>query len=148
MSPFEAVIFVRDHGVVLASGKGPVPSLADTIAGEPIRGSWWSHPSGREIFAILAAVETDPDVLVCRLVMGKITFVHRRLWPALVRVADRFEAGRLGQVRQEHTPSGRHVNHLVAFPGWVPAGAAEQAQHLDETEALRALGDWARTGGG
>ena len=41
MTKAEALAFVRTHGVVLESGIGPVPSLAGTIAGSPIRGSWW-----------------------------------------------------------------------------------------------------------
>jgi hypothetical protein len=30
----KALAFVREHGVVLASGKGPVPRLAEVIAGD------------------------------------------------------------------------------------------------------------------
>src|ERR1700674_3443868 len=37
----EALAFVRDHGVVLVSGKGPAPRLTEFISGEPIKGSWW-----------------------------------------------------------------------------------------------------------
>jgi len=37
--PFDPIAFVEKHGVVLASARGPVPSLAEAIAGEPIRGS-------------------------------------------------------------------------------------------------------------
>ena len=35
-----ALAFVRQHGVVLASGKGPVPNVVEAIVNEPIRGSW------------------------------------------------------------------------------------------------------------
>jgi hypothetical protein len=52
---------------------------------------------------------------VCRLIGGKITLVHRRLWPSLVRLAERFPREELAQVRDEHTPSGRHVSALVPF---------------------------------
>ena len=30
-----------------------------------------------------AVSDTSGDVLVCKLVSGKVTFVHRRVWPAL-----------------------------------------------------------------
>jgi hypothetical protein len=40
MSPKEAIAFVKRHGIVLESARGPVPSLAEAVAGEPIRGSW------------------------------------------------------------------------------------------------------------
>lgn len=143
MTVDEAIVFVREHGVVLASAKGPVPRLAEIIANEPIKGSWWAHPKSHQIFAILQAMSESADILVCRLVSGKITFVHRRLWPALVRAAKRFPANRLAQVHHEHTPSGHHVSHDVAFPTWVPSEVMEQAQRISEREALDTLGSWA-----
>src|SRR5256885_2696771 len=85
-SAFDPLDFIARHGVVLASGKGAVPNLAEAVAGEPIRGSWWGHKKGKEIFSALSAVADSPDVLCFRLVDGKITFVHRRLWPAVVRL--------------------------------------------------------------
>jgi hypothetical protein len=150
MTPRDAIAFVRKHGVVLASAKGPVPNLAEAIAGEPIRGSWWSHAKGHAIFAILREIQDDPDILVCRAVKGKITFVHRRLWPCLIRMAHRFPAEHLAQIHEEHTKSGRHVNHTVAFPDWAAPDVRAKAAGLAEQEALAALGAWlapARAGG-
>ena len=57
------------------------PSLASVIAGAPVRGSWWGHPKGRAIFNASCALERDAEAP--KLVNGKVTFVHRRLWPAL-----------------------------------------------------------------
>ena len=138
----QAAAFVRKHGVVLESAAGPVPSLAVDIAGGPIRGSWWSHPRSHEIFEITQAIRGSQDVLVCRLVNGKVTFVHRRLWPALVRAAKRFPRKQLAQVREVHTGSGRHVVKEVAFPKWVPAEVKAEASQLSEEEAVRELGGW------
>lgn len=143
MTAAEAVAYVRKHGVVLVSAKGPVPRLVEAIAGEPVKGSWWAHPKGREIFAVLEAVFESPDILACRLVAGKATLVHRRLWPALARAAGRFPAERLAWVRQEHTPSGRHVNREIAFPKWAPAEVIREARRLSESAAVVALGPWA-----
>ena len=53
----DPLVFVEKHGVVLASGKGPVPNLAQAIAGEPIRGSWWAHERGKEIFRALGVAK-------------------------------------------------------------------------------------------
>jgi hypothetical protein len=143
MTAAEAMAIVREHGVVLASAKGPVPRLADCIAGEPIKGSWWAHPKSREIFAIFQEIGESADILIGRLVHGKVTFVHRRLWPALVRMAHRFQASQLAQVQQEHTPSGHHVSRELAYPKWVPPQVIEQAQRLSEQEACSAAGAWA-----
>ena len=144
MTTREAITFIKQHGVVLASAKGPVPRLTEAITGEAIKGSWWGHPKSQQIFAVLQAVEDSQDVLVCRLVDGKVTFVHRRLWPALVRVAKKFPADRVSQVHEEHTASGRHVTREVAFPKWVPPDVAEQAKLLSEQEAFDELGSWAK----
>jgi hypothetical protein len=140
MTPRQALAFVKGHGVVLQSARGPVPSLAEAIAGEPIHGSWWGHPAGQAIYAALSVVCESPDVLVCRLVDGKVTYVHRRLWPALVRLAGRFERSRLAALREEHTPAGHHRQHQVLYPKWVPPEVSALARALGEDEAERALG--------
>jgi hypothetical protein len=36
MTADDAIAFIRQHGVVLASGKGPVPRLTEAIVGETI----------------------------------------------------------------------------------------------------------------
>jgi hypothetical protein len=136
----QALAFVRTHGIVLASAKGPVPRLTDAIVGEPVRGSWWTHPKGKEIFRILQGLSESEDILVCRLCGGKVTYVHRRLWPALVRVAAHFTPEQLAKVREEHTMSGKHVTHEIAYPGWVSAETRMAAGKLTESEALEQLG--------
>ena len=144
MTADEAMAFVRKHGVVLQSARGPVPRLTEAIVDAPIKGSWWAHPKSHQIFAILQVVTDSEDVLVCRLVNGKVTFVHRRLWPALARVARRFPARQTAQVHEEHTASGRHVTREIPFPEWVPPEVAERATSMSEEAALGALGAWAR----
>jgi len=134
--------FVRKHGVVLASAKGPAPCLADAIAGEVIKGSWWAHPKSHAIYAILGAVTDSDRILVCRLVGGRITLVHRRLWPSLIRLARHFATDRLAQVREEHTPSGRHTSRVVPFPQWVPPAIMAQAAAIDEEQALATFAAW------
>lgn len=139
MTPREAIAFVERYGVVLQTARGPVPSLAEAIAGEPIRGSWWGHGKGREIFRASRAVCECPNVLVCKLVDGKITYIHRRLWPALIKLASRFGKERLARVWDEHTKSGAHVSRQIIFPDWVPLDVMEEAQRLSTLEAERIL---------
>ncbi len=134
--------YIEEHGVVLATAKGPVPTLAHEIAGGPIRGSWWGHPKGRAIFRALEAVTDSPDVLCFRLVDGKITLVHRRLWPALARLATRLGPDAVAAIRQEHTDSGAHRNVLTPYPAWVPRDVAATARAMSEPEAIEALGPW------
>ena len=143
--PFDPVAFVEEHGVVLAAAKGPVPSVAEAIAGGPIRGSWWGHAKGSEIFRALSAIDESPDILCFRLVDGKITFVHKRLWPALVRLADVMGKEQLAAVQQEHTATGAHRNVTTPFPAWVPPPIAKHAAELTEVEARSQLGSWLLT---
>jgi hypothetical protein len=131
--------FVREHGVVLASAKGSVPRLTEFVTGRSVKGSWWSDPQGKEIFRALNTVAASRHVLVCRLVGGKITFVHRRLWPALVRASATFKAAQLAQVRERHTESGKHITETVAFPKWVPTGVLSQARKLTLEQAIEQL---------
>src|SRR5207249_2639303 len=103
MTPKQALSFVKTNGITLESARGPVPILAQTIAGQAIRGSWWAHPKANIIFLCSRAIRESKDVLVCRLVGGKVTYVHRRLWPALVRLGKQFDPGRLAAIREIHT---------------------------------------------
>jgi hypothetical protein len=137
----QALAFVERYGVVLQAARGPVPSLAETVAGGPIRGSWWGHPKGKEIFRLAEAVSENPDVLVCTLVDDKVTYVHRRLWPALVRLAARFPKARLAKTWNEHTATGAHRSRRVPFPGWVPSEVREQAARLSVAEAEAILSE-------
>ena len=134
-----ALAFIRKHGIVLEAAQGAVPSLAAAIARESIRGSWWSHPKSHEIFRITQAVRDSEEVLVCRLVGAKITFVHRRLWPALVRAASRLPVKGLAQVKEIHSASGRHVATTIPFPKWVPSEVFAEVRRLTEDEAVREI---------
>lgn len=125
---------------MLESGRGPVPSLAEAVTGGPIRDSWWGHPKGHEIWRVTRAVRGAKEILVCRLVGGKVTYVHRRLWPALVRVARHLGKDRLAAVEEIHLPSGRHAVRVTPFPKWVPAAVMKNARKLDEAEARAQLG--------
>jgi len=140
MTPAQALAFVKGHGIVCESARrGGIPSLADAVAGETLRGNWWSHPHSRAIFAATRAVRESPKVLVCRLIDGKISFVHERMWPALVRVADRFSPKQLARVHEMHSASGKHVIQETPFPDWVPMPIAAAARRSTEQQALQEL---------
>ena len=138
-SPVE---FVKIHGVVLETAKGPVPTLAHAVAGEPIRGSWWSHPKAHAIHAATRQARDSGDVLTCRIVRGKVTLVHKRLWPALVRIACYLPEERLASVREIHTPSGAHRVEEEPYPKWVASDVKKASQLLAKDLAIEALGNW------
>jgi hypothetical protein len=144
--------FVEAHGVVLFAARGQAPNLVEAIAGEPIGASWWGHPAGKRIFRIASELGDSPDILWCRLLGGKRTLVHRRLWPALARLAGEIDPDRIASVRQEHTESGAHRNIVEPFVKSVPPEVLEAARSLTRAEALsmlpsEALADKARSSG-
>jgi hypothetical protein len=63
----------------------------------------------KKIFRATRLVRDNDRVLVCRLVRVKVTYVHRRLWPVLIRLARYFEKEDLAAIREAHSPSGAHV---------------------------------------
>jgi hypothetical protein len=78
-------------------------------------------------------------VVATRLINGKVTLIHRRLWPAVVRLADRFPTPALDAIHEEHTASGAHRATVTPFPDWVPAVVLEAGAELDEMDALSML---------
>ena len=137
-----ALAFVASQGIVLASARGPAPRLIEFIAGETIHGNWWSHPRASAIYNVLSRVSESDDVLVCRLIDGKITLVHRRLWPALARLAARLPPARIAQVCDVHLPSGRHETREVTFADWVSADVLRDAAAMSESDALAQMAPW------
>ena len=96
------------YGLLLLQDKR-LPSIATIIAGEPMSKSWWSHPNSNEMFRCLQNIEED--VLVTRLIAGKVTYVHKRLWPALA-------ASGTSVVHEFHTESGRHERRVESSRVW------------------------------
>jgi hypothetical protein len=131
-------------GMLLESARGPLPNVAEMIAGEPIRGSWWGHPAGHAIFDALNSLAESPDVVRTRLVNGKVTLVHRRQWPALARVADRFPPKTLTAIHEEHTSTGAHRVRERPFPDWVPNDVLQAAQDLSVDDAFAELPEFLR----
>jgi hypothetical protein len=131
--------FVRRNAVVLESARGPVPNLVEAIVGAAVKGSWWGHPKGKEIFNLLQDLRDSEQVLVCRLVGGKVTYIHRDAWPAVVRLASAIPKDRISAIEEIHTASGKHRVINTPFPKWVPPAVARAAKKLPLEEAVRLL---------
>ena len=82
----QALALLKRSGVMTVVRAGACPSLVVETLGEVVRGSWWAHPKGGVVYAILAELDDHPDVLITRLIDGKNALVHRTLWPALLRL--------------------------------------------------------------
>jgi hypothetical protein len=64
-----------------------------------------------------------------------VTFVHRRLWPALARLSGNFKADQLAALREIHTAAGKHTIEKVAFSKWISGDVRRKCASLSLQEA-------------
>lgn len=81
-----ALAAISELGVLLETDRA-FPSLVALAAGAPVKGTWWAHPLANEIYMMGQRLMGERDVMFIRLITGKMTYVHRRLWSALYAVA-------------------------------------------------------------
>lgn len=93
---------LKERGILLEQDK-VLPNVVSLITGETLKSSWWSHRRSHEIFACLTDLADHPDVLFTKLVAGKVTLVHRRLWSALLAVGTSREAWQSRRLSSEAT---------------------------------------------
>lgn len=105
---------LEDLGLLMLSDSR-FPSVATTVAESAVTGSWWSHPRAGEIFRAAEELSDRRDVVVTKLLSGKVTFVHRRLWPALLSVGTGREPWQLRGLSE----SALSVRRIVSKMGTV-----------------------------
>ena len=76
---------LRKFGVILETDKA-FPSITGMMVGEPIHGSWWSHPMANDIYMLSQRLIHHHDAVFLKLLSGKTSYVHRRLWPELIAI--------------------------------------------------------------
>jgi len=126
----------RSGLVLLADNK--LPSISTFVVGEPIRGSWWGHPKAHDIFRVVGQIADHPDVAVTKLISGKVTFVHRKLWPALLAVGMSREPWQMKGLSRK----ARNLLQIVDRKGEVRSDrlpASPKAKHSSWSEAIREL---------
>ncbi len=117
---------LEEHGLLLQQDR-ELPSVVTLVTGEALRSSWWSHPRGKLVFAVLEALSEHPDAISTKLLDGKVTLVHRRLWPALLAVASAREPW---QMRGLPAQAGRLLERVDASaePLAASGGAAKELE--------------------
>ena len=84
---FQTVLRTLKTNGFLVESDPKLPSVVSLITGEPLRGSWWSHPLAQIIFQTNEQLSDHDDVLLTKLVSGKVTFAHRNIWSEVVAIA-------------------------------------------------------------
>src|SRR5258708_34654924 len=77
------------------------PSVTGFVAGDNVRGSWWNHPQSHEMFSLACQLHDHADVLLVKLISGKVTLVHRPLWPAVFTIATAREPWQLEELSKQ-----------------------------------------------
>jgi len=106
--------------------------------GKPIRGSWWGHPKAHDIFRVVCRIADHPDVAVTKLISGKVTFVHRKLWLALLAIGMAREPWQMKGL----SPKARNLLQIVDRKGEVRSDrlpASTRRTQAGWREAIREL---------
>jgi hypothetical protein len=77
------------------------PSISGLVAGPSVRGSWWAHPQAHEMFGLACELRSHPDVMIAKLISGKVTLIYRPLWPAVFAVGTAREAWQMKALSKE-----------------------------------------------
>ncbi len=131
MTPEETIAYQEvwqtlEHYGLLLEADAQLPSLASIVAGEPVRGSWWGHAQGHAIYHVAEDLYEHADVIAVKLIAGKITYIHRRLWAALLSIGMAQEAWQLNnlsdtartlleRVTKEHVLRTDHLRNIEGF---------------------------------
>lgn len=110
------------HGI-LPAHDATIPSVSNLVAGRPIRGSWWGDPAGRQIYLVLNTI--GDDVAWPKLLGGKVTLVHRRLWASLAAVGEQeasWQYESLGDVERAALQVVREAGSAKTDELGIPAG--------------------------
>jgi hypothetical protein len=83
----DARAVLEREGVLMLTPIAGLTSIVESIAKGKVKGSWWGHPAGKQIFRVASELEDMDGVWVIKLVDGKTTFVDRTLHPAIYRIA-------------------------------------------------------------
>lgn len=119
--------------------------MVTLITGEHLSTSWWSHRKAQEIFACLESL--DEIALATHLIGGRVTFVHKRLWPALAAAGlsmrgpkslskKELQARLLVVAHEVHTPSGKHEVEIESWKEWAKREGVRPMKDAAEARAI------------
>lgn len=126
MKTASALLTELDRQGLLLLQDARLPDAISALTGAKASGSWWSHPESARLFAVLEQFTDHPDVVVAKLVGGKLTFVHRRLWPALLGAASAREAWQTADLSAQATELLKALERQPSID--VTGGAAKEIE--------------------
>ena len=124
------VLRAVEQSGLLMQADSALPSVVTLLVGQPVHGSWWGHPMGDAIHIVNSHLKEHPDLIAAHLVSRKLTFIHRRVWPALFGVAlsgEPWQSENLG-------PLARRILGLVTRERSLRADDASSFSELSSAE--------------
>jgi len=119
---------VDRYGVLPFSAPEGALSAIRVITGVTVRGSWWGHPAGHLIYWVAEGWDRATSVIAtAKLLGGKVTLVHSRLWPALVSVGKARASWQTGGL----DPGARNLLRTVDRLGYVRGDLLSQELGMD-----------------
>lgn len=125
---------LQKYGMLLMSDP-TLPSLVSIIVGQPLKSSWWGHRLGHTIFAVASKLEEHPDVTVTKFLGGKVTFVHKNLWPELYAIGLDCEKHSLEKASKE----ARELFQLVKKKGEIRTNKVTDTMKGKTSKAVKEL---------
>ena len=141
---------LKRYGLLLQTD-AHFPNVSALVAGEAVRGSWWSHPRGREIFRVNGELADRSDVLLTKLISRKLTYVHRQLWRPVIAIAHAREPWQMEGLSQEAKKLLAKVDRKPVEPEGMSKPAAEletkllvysEQFHTESGAHVRRLESW------
>jgi hypothetical protein len=86
---------------LLLSTDPKFPSVTGLVVGDVGGRSWWAHPEAKQMYGLSCALHDHPDVLMVKLISGKVTYIHRPLWPAIVAIGTAREPWQMDGLSKE-----------------------------------------------
>jgi len=124
---FRAVVKALEKNGLLLQTDPSLPNAASLLAAGPIRGSWWVHPRANEIFIGLNQLADHEDILFTKLVSGKVTLIHRRLWPDFLSIATTREAWQ----KRGLSPGARYLLRTIDQEGMLRSNETQWPKRLE-----------------
>ena len=88
------------HGAILLQDK-KLRNIVSLVTGENLARSWWGHKKGAQIFHLLHELEGLPFVSSCKIISGKVTFIHKSIWSSIYKLGTCGEPWQIRNLSEE-----------------------------------------------
>lgn len=112
------------------------PSISAFVLGPSLRGSWWAHPKANEMYRLACLLRSHPDVLMAKLVSGKVTLIHRPLWPAVFVIGTARESWQMKKLSKEAKALLKKIDKDTRVKGTGDAVRELEAKLLVQAESV------------